>query len=241
MSNKELINNLILDGYLKTPAIIDAFKAIDRANFIPQKLEGSAYINEPLPIGQGQTISQPLTVAFMLELLSPAPSEKILDIGSGSGWQTALLARIVSQRSPIQNRESSVVGRPFGRVVAIEKVLQLKAMTEENVEKYGFIKKGIVKVIWGDGSNGAPENLIPESGFDKIIAAAAIYPRESAPSQRSSAIGDLIPNKWKDQLKIGGRLVAPVKNSIVVIDKISETEFKEEAHYGFRFVPLVRD
>lgn len=229
MTKEKLIQELIKSGYLKTPTIIDAFNVIDRIRFIPQELEKSAYINEPLPIGHGQTISQPLTVAFMLELLCPTRGEKILDIGSGSGWQTALLAHIVGAK---------------GKIIAIEKVLPLKAMTEENVEKFGFIKKGIVKVIWDDGSKGAPENLIPKSGpvlparrslneggsavegFDKIIAAAA---------------AESIPKAWKNQLKIGGRLVAPVKNSIVVIDKISETEFKEEAHFGFRFVPLVTD
>ncbi len=215
---KELIQELIKSGYLKTPAIIDAFEAIDRVDFIPQESEESAYINEPLPIGHGQTISQPLTVAFMLELLNPLRGEKILDIGSGSGWQTALLAYIVSKVSG----HKSLIGS--GRVVAIEKILPLKAMTEENVEKYGFIKKEIVKVIWDDGSKGAPENLVPKGGFDKIIAAAS---------------AESIPEAWKNQLKIGGRLVAPVKNSIVVIDKISETEFKEETHFGFRFVPLV--
>ena len=209
MSNKKLINNLTVDGYLKTPATIDAFEAIDRARFIPQDLETLAYVNEPLPIGHGQTISQPLTVAFMLELLRPKRGEKILDIGSGSGWQTALLAHIVGKK---------------GKIIAIEKVLPLKAMTEENVEKYGFIKKGIVKVIWDDGSKGAPENLIPKGGFDKIIAAAS---------------AEEIPKEWIIQLKVGGRLVAPIKNSIIVIDKLSATEFKEEAHFGFRFVPLV--
>ena len=224
---KELIQELIKSGYLKTPAIIDAFKAIDRIRFIPQESEESAYVNEPLPIGQGQTISQPLTVAFMLELLQPLPGDKILDIGSGSGWQTALLAHIVGEK---------------GKVITVERILSLKAMAEKNINKYNFIEKGIVKVIWDDGSKGAPENLIPKGrpvlparrsldeggseaeGFDKIIAGAA---------------AGSIPKAWKDQLKIGGRLVAPVKNSIVVIDKISKTEFKEEAHFGFRFVPLV--
>lgn len=226
MSNQELINELTSGGYLKAPLLIKAFQKIDRGDFIPKNLKSSAYANEPLPIGEGQTISQPLTVAFMLELLNPQPGEKILDIGSGSGWQAALLSYIVGEK---------------GKVIAIERILQLKAMTEENVGKYSFIKKGIVKVIWDDGSKGVPKDLVPEGGFDKIIAAAAIYPRESTPSPRNSAIGNLIPNEWKNQLKIGGRLVAPVGHSIFVIDKISETEFKEQEHYGFSFVPLVID
>ncbi len=79
-------------GYLKSPLLIEAFKKIDRKDFVPKDLGNLAYINEPLHIGFSQTISQPLTVAFMLELLDPRPGEKILDVGAGSGWQTALLA-----------------------------------------------------------------------------------------------------------------------------------------------------
>lgn len=89
---EELINDLIKQGYLKTPLIIEAFKNIKRKDFVSADLKDQADVNAPLPIGYSQTISQPLTVAFMLELLQPKPGEKILDIGAGSGWQTALLA-----------------------------------------------------------------------------------------------------------------------------------------------------
>ena len=84
MSSKDfLIKSLISEGYLKTPRIIEAFHVIDRADFVLPEQKDDAYGNYPLPIGEGQTISQPLTVAFMLELLEPQPGEKILDIGSG--------------------------------------------------------------------------------------------------------------------------------------------------------------
>ncbi len=84
-----LIDELIDDGWLKTPEIIEAFRKIKRADFLPEDLKKSAELNEALPIGYGQTISQPLVVAFMLEQLSPQPGDKILDVGSGSGWTTA--------------------------------------------------------------------------------------------------------------------------------------------------------
>src|SRR3989344_5326068 len=109
MTNSALLRELIQGKYLKTPRLINAFLAIDRKDFVPPDLSDQAYDNEPLPIGYGQTISQPLTVAFMLEELSPKPGEKILDIGAGSGWQTALLAYIVSG------------SKAQGKVVAIER------------------------------------------------------------------------------------------------------------------------
>ncbi|MBI3588868.1 MAG: protein-L-isoaspartate(D-aspartate) O-methyltransferase [Candidatus Liptonbacteria bacterium] len=207
MEKEKLIRDLISGGYLKTPAIIEAFQKIDRQDFVPPELKLQAYSNEPLPIGHLQTISQPLTVAFMLELLEPKSGEKILDIGAGSGWQSALLAEIVGET---------------GKIFAIERILKLKSMAENNLKRYGFIEKGIVKILWDDGSKGYAK----EAPYDKIIAAAS---------------AETIPESWKNQLKVGGRLVAPVKNSIVVLDKISETQFEEKEYFGFSFVPLVVD
>ena len=83
-------------GILKTSFLIEAFLAIDRKDFIPESEKEYAYIDEALPIGEGQTISQPYTVAFMLELLDPKPDHIVLDAGAGSGWQTSLLAHSVS-------------------------------------------------------------------------------------------------------------------------------------------------
>jgi protein-L-isoaspartate(D-aspartate) O-methyltransferase len=93
----DLLKRLIKKDYLKTPLIIEAFKNINRADFLPENLRGQAGVDAPMPIGFGQTISQPLTVAFMLELLRPEPGDKILDVGAGSGWTSALLARCVAQ------------------------------------------------------------------------------------------------------------------------------------------------
>lgn len=204
MTKEELIEDLINDGYLKTSAIIEAFKKIDRKDFIPEEYQKEAYGNYPLPIGYGQTISQPLTVAFMLEQLQPQAGEKILDVGSGSGWQTALLAEIAGQ----------------GKVFAVEVIPELKEMAERNVDKYGFIAKKTAQVVLADGSKGYPA----EAPFDKIIAAAT---------------ADKVPLAWKEQLKIGGRIVAPIKQSIIVLEKISPDSFDQQEYFGFSFVPLV--
>ncbi len=207
MTNEGLISSLIKDGHLKTPRLIEAFRIIDRKKFVPQELSKDAYVNAPLPIGFGQTISQPLTVAFMLELLQPESGEKILDIGAGSGWQAALLAQLVGGN---------------GKVIAIERIAELKAMAEVNLNKFNFIEKGTLGIILGDGSKGYTD----EAPYDGIMAAAT---------------ADKIPNEWKIQLKIGGRIVAPIGSSIVVVDKISADRFETQEYFGFSFVPLIRE
>lgn len=213
----KLIQELISFNALKTPDIIEAFKNIDRADFVLPEYKDEGYENYPLPIGFGQTISQPFTVAFMLELLQPDAGEKILDIGSGSGWQTAMLAYIVSRSYTRVNTKT-----PPGKVFAIEVIPELKEFGEKNVAKYNFVEKGIVSFIATNAKDGLPS----EAPFDKIVAAAAL--------------GDGIPESWKNQLKIGGRIVAPVRDSIVLVIKKGEHEFEEQEFPGFAFVPFVK-
>jgi len=218
--NGSLVNQLIKEGYLKSSEIIEAFRKIKRADFVPEEIkrtQGKDFVaeyNAPLSIGYGQTISQPLTVAFMLELLQPKERDKVLDIGSGSGWQTAMLAEVVGSE---------------GFVYAIEVIPELKNFGQRNVEKYKFSN---VEFICGDGSKG----LIDKVPFDKIIAAAAVYPDR----ENSSNGAGKIPQAWKEQLKIGGRLVTPVENSIWLLIKKGENDFEEKEYPGFVFVPLVK-
>lgn len=204
-----LTDYLIKEKYLKSPAIIDAFRKIKRADFVPRemiKVQGEDFVNEhnePLFIGYDQTISQPLTVAFMLELLKPGKGDKVLDVGSGSGWQTSMLCQLVG---------------PNGFVWAIERIPELKDFGQANVKKYHFNN---VKFVCGDGSKG----LLEQAPFDKIIAAASAQEISLA---------------WKEQLKINGRLVTPVKNSIWLLEKKGESDFKQKEYPGFAFVPLIK-
>ena len=146
-----LIQKLINDGYLKSPKIIDAFRKVHRRDFLPDEMKEDYLEDIPLSISYGQTISQPLTVAFMLELLQPEEGDKVLDVGSGSAWTTALLAYIVGEE---------------GKVYAIERIPQLKSFGEDNLKKYAFKN---IEVFCGDGTRGLSEF----SPFDKIQVAAA--------------------------------------------------------------------
>ncbi len=127
---EELAEKLIREGALATPRIIRAFRAIDRKNFVPAEYAAEAYEDYPLPIGAEQTISQPTTVAFMLELLAPRPGDRALDVGAGSGWTTALLAEIVG---------------PRGSVVGVERIPELAARGSANLAGYGFPNARIVR------------------------------------------------------------------------------------------------
>ncbi len=205
-----LIDQLIEEGYLKTPRIIQAFRKIKREDFVREEERGAAGLNLPLPIGEGQTISQPLTVAFMLENLGPREGDAVLDVGSGSGWTTALLAEIVGER---------------GAVFGIERLKALKEFGDQNISKYNFLKKGVVKTFEGDGRQGLPEF----GPFDRILVSAAV---------------EQVPAPLLDQLKITGRLVIPVGKpgqgqEIAVIDRANENEYEEESFPGFLFVPLI--
>ncbi len=200
-----LVDSLIEGGWLKTPEIIEAFREIKRKDFLPEDLKSLSEINKALPIGNNQTISQPLVVAFMIEHLEPKKGEKILDIGSGSGWTTALLSKIVGEK---------------GSVTALEIVPDLKEFGEKNNLKYNFVERGIAEFVCVDGSKGYEK----KAPYDKILASA------SAKS---------LPGEWKKQLKVGGRIVTPIDNSIWLFKKKSKARLEKTEYPGFVFVPLI--
>lgn len=233
----QLIEQLISEGALKTKGIISAFRKIKREDFMLPETLAEAEENHPVPIGFGQTISQPFTVAFMLELLQPKEGDKILDIGSGSGWTTALLAEIVG---------------PKGKVYAIERIPELKKFGENNVRKYfSIMPEGEVGLSCYSKDKSLPTEVPPKlceggtkAGVQFLCSDGTKGLLSAAPFDRIliSAAARQIPQKLPGQLKIGGRLVLPVGKSsqdIVAVDKISEKEYKEKRYPGFIFVPLV--
>lgn len=202
MSHKELVDNLIKRGFLKTQEILEAFQSVDRRDFVLPEFEDESYGDYPLSIGDEQTISQPSTVAFMLELLQPKEGEIILEVGSGSGWVSALLSEIVKDR---------------GFIYGLELIPALVEFSRDNLMTYGFDNVEIFQAstdVLG----------LPEQGpYDKILVSAAGYD---------------LPDELVEQLKIGGRMVIPVNDSIFKVGKISENNIQEERYHGFAFVPL---
>ncbi len=150
VSNKKFIEQLVREGRIKTKTIIDAFFKIDRINFVPNEFKGEAYFDIPVPIFSGMTTSQPSTIAFMLEKLQPRRGERVLEIGTGSGYLTALLAVLVGES---------------GKVFSIEYFPELKNFAELNLRRYNFKN---VTLLAGDGKNG----IAGEAPFDKIVSSA---------------------------------------------------------------------
>ena len=130
---------------------LKAFKEVERKDFIPENLANSAYDDVPLPLMRGKTISQPTTVMMMTHALELEPGNKVFEIGTGSGYQSAIIAKIVA---------------PNGKVITTEVVPELVHFAKANLKKAGIIN---VFVYEDDGSNGMPS----EAPFDKIIITAA--------------------------------------------------------------------
>ena len=135
---------------LKSPSIKEALFAIDRKDFVLPKYGKYAYSDRPLPIGEDQTISQPSTVVFMLELLTVEKGHCVLDCGSGSGWTTALLSHLVG---------------PKGEVIAMELLHSLKTFGEKNYEKTVYQN---AVFIHGNAAKGYPK----KAPFDRILISA---------------------------------------------------------------------
>jgi len=149
-----LVEDLREEGYLRDPGVIRAFMGVPREGFVRPEDRPHAYSDQPLHIGSGQTISAPHMVAIMTELLKPGKADGVLEVGAGSGYQAAIISRLVR------------------RVYTVELEAELVRLARENLKGAGIRN---VEVIQGDGSLGLPE----KAPFEKIIVTCAtdrIYP-----------------------------------------------------------------
>lgn len=201
VTKEEMITNQLERRGVTNPEVLQAMRNIERELFVPEDLKKHAYEDRPLPIGEGQTISQPYIVAYMAQELQLESKDVVLEIGTGCGYNAAILSELVEQ------------------VYSIEVVEWLAGFAKENLRK---AKIENVTTRHSDGFKGWEEN----APYDAIILTAA------PPS---------IPQPLKDQLKTGGRLLAPVGNmrqSLKLIMKTGENSFKEKDLLPVRFVPM---
>ena len=172
-----MVEEIKARGYLSSKAVEEAMLAVPRELFVPEDQRPYAYEDRPLPVGFGQTISAPSVVARMTELLEVMPGHKVLEVGTGSGYQASILAWLVGDE---------------GHVWTIERVPQLADRARSVIESLGLASR--VTVIVGDGSLGYP----PAAPFDRIIVTAAA-PRPPRPLLEQLKVGGRLV------IPVGGR------------------------------------
>lgn len=147
-----MVKGLRASGYVRSRRVAEAMLAVPRHLFLPEALRDQAYMDTPLHIGEGQTISAPHMVAIMVEALDLHPGNKVLEVGGGSGYHAAVMAELV---------------RPGGRVFSVERIHSLVEAARKNLEAAGY--GGMVEIYEADGTKGFPEH----APYDRISVAAA--------------------------------------------------------------------
>jgi protein-L-isoaspartate(D-aspartate) O-methyltransferase len=200
-ARERFVHDEIQGRGIHDPRVLAAMRKVPRHLFVPPDQQKSAYVDSPLFIGYRQTITEPYLVAFMTEALELKPTDRVLEIGTGSGYQAAVLAELVQE------------------VYTIEIVEPLAKSAEERLQRLGYSN---VHVRAGDGYRGWPE----AAPFDAIILTAA-------PPER-------VPPPLIEELREGGRLVAPVGASEQDLTRIRRTPkgTTEEVLLPVRFVPM---
>ena len=187
---------------MRNPAVLESMRTVPRERFVPEIVRPQSYEDHPLPIGFGQTISQPYIVAFMTELLDVRKTHHVLEIGTGSGYQAAVLSSLVDH------------------VYSIELLPALARLAAQTLSNLGYQN---VTVREGDGYLGWPD----KAPFDRIILTAA-------PPQ--------LPQILVDELKPGGKLVAPVGagdgQNLILVEKSESGKITTKTVLPVRFVPM---
>jgi|Deesub1362B_J571_1020462.scaffolds.fasta_scaffold01135_3 protein-L-isoaspartate(D-aspartate) O-methyltransferase len=199
-ARERMVEDQIRARGIRDKRVLEAMLKVPRHEFVPESYRDLAYQDSPLPIGHGQTISQPYIVAYMTEKLQLDSADTVLEIGTGSGYQAAILAELASQ------------------VYTIEIIPELAQRAARTLKRLGYQN---IKVKTGDGYVGWPEY----APFDAIIITAA--PPE-------------IPEPLIQQLKDGGRLIAPVGEDfqdLVLVTRRGDRLLKEHL-IPVRFVPM---
>lgn len=199
---KKLVEELRRKG-ITDEEVLRAINAVPRHDFMDPAFLNHAYTDKAFPISSGQTISQPYTVAVQTSLLQVKRKDRILEVGTGSGYQAAILAEMGA------------------RVYTIERYRELYLKAQQTLASLGFS----ADFFLGDGYEGKPQY----GPFDGIIITAAVTN---------------VPEKLLDQLKIGGRMVIPIGDSIsqvmTLVIRSGEDKYDYSSHGNFVFVPMLK-
>jgi protein-L-isoaspartate(D-aspartate) O-methyltransferase len=207
------LRQLVASRTITKEETIRAYRMVPRELFLPNHLVGEAYVDTPLPIGEGQTISAIHMCLIYLELLELRQGQKVLEVGGGSGYHAALVAEIVSPTSD----------PPSGHVFTIERKPALVEFAKANLEKAGYSDR--VTVIEGDGTLGLPA----EAPFDRIMVAAAA-PRVPKP---------LIDQMKADGLMLIPVGRHHFWQELTLVSKDKKGTVKERRTMSVAFVPLI--
>lgn len=203
-ARERMVERQIARRGVVNPHVLAAMRRVPREEFVAADLREFAYEDTPLPIGNEQTISQPAIVAAMIDAAEVSPGERILDVGTGSGYAAAVAAAIAQHVDSIE--------RHAGLVATAREVLRRLQISN-------------VTIHLGDGTVGLAEH----APYDAIIAAAG---------------GPHVPDAWRRQLAVGGRIVMPVGRDphhqrLIKLVRRSEQDYDESWLGEVRFVPLV--
>ena len=205
LQRTQMVRDQIAARGIKNPAVLKAMRETPREQFMPPGVRSFAYKDQPVPIGYGQTMSQPYIVAFMTEALDMTKAHRVLEIGTGSGYQAAILSSLAKE------------------VYTIEIVEELAQSASAVLNRLGYHN---VVVRHGDGYGGWPD----KAPFDRIVLTAA--PPE-------------LPTALIDQLKPGGKLLAPVGDQsaaqeLTLVEKTADGKITSRAVLPVRFVPMIK-
>jgi len=211
MDARRLSEQLEAEG-IRDARVLRAIRDVPRHRFVPAGQRAAAWEDRALPIGEEQTISQPYVVAFMTQAAAVRPTDNVLEVGTGSGYQAAVLAQVLGLAP------GADAAAPHGRLASIEIVPALALRAARTLEELGYRD---VALRTGDGYRGWPER----APFDAIVVTAA---------------PDHVPEPLKEQLAPGGRLVIPVGDrwqELLVVTR-TETGFEERSVLSVIFVPM---
>lgn len=180
-----MVERQIADRGIKGTRLLDAFRAVPREEFVPEKVRDLAYDDGPLPIEAEQTISQPYIVAAMIDAAEVSPGDRVLEIGAGSGYAAAVMSRIAAE------------------VIAVERHQELAKLARARLARFGYDN---VRIVEGDGSEGLPD----EAPFEAILCAASGSHVPRALLAQLSAGGILVmpvgaPNAVQNLVKVTRR------------------------------------